>query len=76
MPGANSLELGDPVQVLGPGIRHAGQHRADRLALPSGYGAGQGEQLGNVVVLRRSVRFGFPPPGSRGKVAERETHDG
>jgi hypothetical protein len=33
-------------------------------------------KLGSVVVLRRSVRSGFPPPGSREKVAERETPDG
>src|SRR6266567_3209856 len=54
-------ELGDPVQGFGPGVAHPGQDRAGDLVLPAGDGPGQGDQLGNVVVLRAPVVEGGGP---------------
>jgi DNA-binding XRE family transcriptional regulator len=55
------FQLRDPVQGLGPCIRHAGQDRRDDLVLPLRYCPGQREQLGDVVVLRAPVIEGAEP---------------
>ena len=54
-------ELGDAVEALGAGIRHAGQHGGDDLVFPAGDGGRERGQLADLLVLRAPVVEGKEP---------------
>jgi putative DNA methylase len=59
--GVAGLEFGEAVEAFGGGVGDAAGHGGDDLVFPAGYGAREGLQLGDVLVLRAPVVEGEQP---------------
>src|SRR5262249_25476976 len=55
------VEFLDPVDAFAAGVGRPGAHRVDDLGAPGVEGTGEGEQLGDVVVVGAPGQQGGPP---------------
>ena len=59
--GLAGFELGDTVEALGLGVRHSGEDGGDDLFFPPGDGAGERDQLADLLILGAPVVEGKQP---------------